>query len=483
MSGLTFASRFLLLWALGIAFIPEEYGVYVIIATVLRFGVQIVGLYLYTYMARDIPGKPMLAGMTLLKTLLVFELALAVLVIGVVVGTGLDHLLLVQFQMDSYLWIFRFAALVFLFEIPFMEFVHYHYALKRIEVANTMEFLASCSWVFPLVGLWMAGFPLTLSGLLTAWLAGMVVGISYGVWQLERDAFGIAPINRELLKPALAFSLPIMFSATGDRIIFLADRWLLGFFHGPESVGQYGYAFALLSILWMLVYSVVVGVLVPYVVEADNMKKYRERDELLAAMLKYSLLIVGYGLMVLVVFGDDIVRWMARQEYRAVGDLVLWLAPIALLMTITAPASHLLFIQKKTLLMTGISWTGAVTSLVMGILLIPIYGAVGAAVATTLSLMLLTVLRYWAVRSEDTTKWRTSRAVEIMIACTLTGTLFFVLNRWMSSDGLVFLMAAALAMGVIYGVLLFALGVVGPREWGVVVKWWTGSATAQHFGV
>jgi O-antigen/teichoic acid export membrane protein len=226
----------------------------------------------------------------------------------------------------------------------------------------------------------------------------------------------------------------------------------------------------------------VAGVMVPYIVEANDSRKQRQRDELLAAMLKYSLLVMGYGLMVLVVHGDTIIGWLTRAEYREVGRLMLWLAPIPVLTASMAPTSTLLFIQNKTLSMMCISSSGVIASMILNVLFIPSYGAIGAAVATSLSLGMVVLLQYWVAFLEDTTQWRSSRAVEIVVAGVCTGTLFFVLNGWIPSDGFTMLLVSAMAMGAVYGLIVFALGVVGPREWDMIVKWWAGPVAPEHLG-
>jgi O-antigen/teichoic acid export membrane protein len=479
-NGLAFACRFLLLRTLGVAFLPEDYGVYVIIGTFLAFGLQIVGLYLNNYMTWYVPGKPLSEQMTLLKTFLAFELPLAGLAVGLAASSGLDRLLLAHYGIERHLWAVRLAGLLLLFDVALVELLRYHYAVKRIEVANVMEFLGSCSWVFPVVAFWSAGWSITLPWLFTAWLGGVIAGIGYGVWRLERDAFRAARVNWKLLKPALVFSLPIMLAATGDRLLFLADRWLLAFFQGLESVGHYGYAFALINILSAFISTAVTGVMGPYIMEAHNLAKYRERDALLAAMLKYSLLLVTYGLLVLVVYGEAIMGWLARAEYRGSGELLLWLAPIAVLTALTTPAAKLLFIEQKTLMMVVISGTGILMSVLLNLLLIPSYGSRGAAVATALALAGMTALRYWAARSENPIRWRSSCVAEIMLACTSTGAVFFVLNRWVSPNGPLLLLASGLGMGAVYALLLVTLRVVGPREWDMIAKWWTGPVVSQH---
>jgi len=469
MHALSLVARFLLIWCLGKTFLPDEYGAYAIIGTVLSIGIYLFGLNLYVYMTRQAPGKTVTEGMSILKTLLAFEMTLGLAAVMIVIGSGLDRIILRQFQLASFVTEFRLAALLLLLDLIKMEILRYHNAVKRIEVANVMQFLAWSLWVLPVVGLWALGWPLKLSGVLLAWILGTVAGIAYGLGRLEIRTLLLVPFDRRLLRPALAFSLPTLLVSIGHSIIFLSDRWLLAFFAGVDVVGRYAYAFSLMNIFYLLASAVMVNVLLPYAVEAENRGERQRRNELLTAMLKYGVLGLGIGVAVLIIHDHEIVTLMTRLEYEGAAELLPWLAPVPFLLAVMSAPYNLLYLNNQTLRLSCFYGIGMVANVTLNFLLIPSFGGIGAAMGTVLALAVITGLLYRATWSEAAIDWRSSKISEMMLAVCVVLAVGWGLKGWvLPQAGLAWLGSMA-AMVILYVILNVAFGVLGRREWQLLV--------------
>jgi len=223
-----------------------------------------------------------------------------------------------------------------------------------------------------------------------------------------------------------------------------------------------------MNMLYLVASAVMVNVLLPYAVEATNRGDLERRNELLTAMLKYGILGLGIGVAVLIIHGHEVVTLMTRLEYEGAAELLPWLAPVPILLAAMSAPYNLLYLQNRTLYLSCVYGIGMVANVSLNFLLIPFFGGIGAAMGTMIALTIITGLLYRAAWSEAI-DWRSSKILEIMLAAGVVLAIGWGLKAWLVPQAGVVWLGSAVLMVMVYLLLNVVFGVLGRREWRMVV--------------
>lgn len=220
-------------------------------------------------------------------------------------------------------------------------------------------------------------------------------------------------MKREVGSPGISFSLasslrlfretfPFGTHAILAAIYFQIDTVLLSLYRGDAEVGYYQAAMRLV-IAAMLVYEIVVSSY--YSVIAARFKSDPEgfrRDAL--SFNKYMLLIGGVFSSVLFIFPDLFIETLYGAGYGQSVILAQLLAIAILLRFLGGAYGVLLTVadnQNKRAMGVGVS---VVFNIVLNMLLIPEYGAIGAAVASVLTHVVIYLMYYkfsWEIAGDN----------------------------------------------------------------------------------
>jgi len=234
-----------------------------------------------------------------------------------------------------------------------------------------------------LVALSTAGFSLWLAfvkggglnGLLWGMSAGALVGVIYGVVEL-RNSFRFR-FCFQRLREMLVFSIPLVPSGIALLVGAYIDRIMINRFLSIEEVGLYGIGFRLASAT-SLIMAGFQGALTPLIYTF-----YQEGNtpNQLARIFRFftAASLAGYALIA--IFANDLIQIFATSKYAAASGVVIFLVPATLLAQayIFAPG---IAIKKRTHLLVWINLSVAVINTVLNLLLIPLMGIEGAAMAT-----------------------------------------------------------------------------------------------------
>jgi O-antigen/teichoic acid export membrane protein len=202
--------------------------------------------------------------------------------------------------------------------------------------------------------------------------------------------------NFRLLKKMLFYAFPILISGLAYTINETFDKILLDFLL-PESIakteiGMYSacYKLAVFMTLFSVAYKLAVEPFFFSEAEKQNPKKNY-------ALVLESYVIIGSSILVLVVVSLDLLKvvFIGDQEYWKAMKIV----PIILLanfcLGIYQNLSVWYKVTDRTRFGAYISIVGALFTLIINIILIPIYGYLGSAFATLVAYLTMSVLSYF----------------------------------------------------------------------------------------
>lgn len=196
------------------------------------------------------------------------------------------------------------------------------------------------------------------------------------------------PIFRVLM----GFSLPLIPNGVLQFCLHSADRYLLGWLDpgGADSVGLYGLAYKLGYMPNYLVLGPFLLIWYPFLFSAGDEEKQRT---LLSRLTPYFMLLMTATAFAVAIFSKDIVHLMAgRPEYyeawRAIPLVCLGYWIWALFQMVQTG----FYIRKKTARLPWITGAAVVFNVAANLLLIPLYGYVGCAIATVATFAFLTFI-------------------------------------------------------------------------------------------
>lgn len=204
----------------------------------------------------------------------------------------------------------------------------------------------------------------------------------YFLWQLFGRFY--ADIGRPSVTPTnlLTYSLPTALAGMFGVIISRLDRLFLGYYRPSAEVGVYQAA-AQISVIMALVLNAFNMILMPIISEQYHKRDMKQLEELFRINTKWGVYCIAPVVLVIVFAAGDVMTVLFGQAYAA-GAVVLVILTMGQLVNIATGATGTI------LIMTGhqtawfrLSMLIMVANISLNLTLIPRWGMVGAAVATS----------------------------------------------------------------------------------------------------
>lgn len=287
----------------------------------------------------------------------------------------------------------------------------------RIGVAMAVLSLQSLMWLGAVVAFSVMG-----SDILDLAWAFVAIACAVAVIELlvtRRYASLAFQAGRKLWRPLLRVALPLGLAGLFATIYYRVDSVLLFNLAGPQEAGYYGAAFRILDPLHVLPTAIMSAVF-PVVAAVRMSNPTRVRD-LVQSGFDYLLIVsvpifvgslVVSGSLIDVVFGEGFDR-------SAIVLPILMLAFVAV--AIGYVPGYLVPLVELQWRFAALALGGAVANVALNFLLIPPYGAVGAAVSTVATEFAVTLLALLAVVRRLGTTLQLGRAVRTVLAALVMG--------------------------------------------------------------
>ena len=238
--------------------------------------------------------------------------------------------------------------------------------------------------VFLLLGLGITGiswaYPLTF-----------FVLFSFGFLVLTNKVFNIfnKKIKEEnMTKELLKYSYPLFFAGTLWIVSSWIDSFMIGYFKPEADIGIYNVAFSTSSL--MTIFFVALGsFFIPVVSNLFSKEKIDEIKEIYSRTCKWNLIIGSIIIGFLIIFSQYIINILFGIDYSN-GKIPLIILCIGFFVMIaTGYSEQLLMAVGKTKLTFFARLISLISNVTLNIILIPKYGIIGAAVATSASFIVL----------------------------------------------------------------------------------------------
>lgn len=316
-----------------------------------------------------------------------FSSGIAILGISTAAFLLLSPLLLLLEYFAPYLWLIILFVLCSNFHSVCAQYVCAIGKTKTFAAQGILN--TALNIAFNL--LFLLGFGMKIEGyVLSVVCADFVTTLVLIVFCRLWKAFSLKKISRKLMGEMLRFSLPLIPTTVFWWITGVSDRYLVAGMRSDTENGLYAAAYKIPTLLTYMV---------SVFNEAWRLSAVRESDDadscadFFGKVFRYYVAIVFVGGAFLIAFAKvGSILLFADSYYDA------WLyVPILVLATVFTSFDSFLasayFTKKKTMASFYTSMVGAVLNIILNLIWIPAWGAVGASVATLISYFVVFVLR------------------------------------------------------------------------------------------
>lgn len=443
---------FLLLPVYTSRLVPEEYGLLTMLLTFNALLSVLLGMGFSTTLFRFFFGKEGEARKQVVSTVLFWLMGVGGAAI-LAIWLATDSVSRLIFGTDQYVTHLRLVsvtlALTLLQMIPLSVLRAQKRALHYAILVVALFVLGILLNIYMVVVLEKGVLGILTANALTG-LVFVVVGLF-----LCREFVGFT-LSKQLLGEMLRYTLPLVPGAIGGYILQRADRWFLQQYASLEVVGLYSLGYQFGNIVNVLVVHPFQLVWFPTALE---MRKKPEAKVFFERVLTYFLLItcwVGLGISL---FSKEVLYLMAKPAYFPAQFYIPWIVLAYVVFGGYYVVDMGIFLVDKTSYVIWILGAASLANIALNFLLIPPFGAMGAAIATLLSYLLLFLVAYGINQRVFPLRYEWGRILKILMVFLL----LLVCGYW-SFEPLLLSLAYKSILAIFYWILLLVLGFYLPGE-------------------
>lgn len=228
-----------------------------------------------------------------------------------------------------------------------------------------------------LLGLAVAVVRPAPAGYLMGLACGSVAGALVGVALLRPSP--AARSRRSMWAWAMTFALPLVPGELAAVAIWFSDRIVIERLLGLDAVGRYQIAYTLGSIVLMMAMAVSAA-WAPVVYSAATGETARIADDTQRLLLRLA----AHAVVAVAVGGPVVLVLLIPGDYRPGG--LFWVTAIvalsALPLVMQQAANHLLANEGRSTVLGAVGVAAAVLNVVANLVLVPVWGLTGSAIAT-----------------------------------------------------------------------------------------------------
>jgi O-antigen/teichoic acid export membrane protein len=266
---------------------------------------------------------------------------------------------------------------------------------------------------------------LGIDGLLVTQVIVLALVLPIALLLIRKD-INFSKINMIWLKELVQFGHPFIFASLAYWLFGSMDRWMLASMHSVEEVGIYSVAFRFASIV-LFVPTAFGQAWSPIAIKirAEYPDSYRTIYGQVLLLLVFITLIIG-GTLAL--FSGELISLIMPQEYLK-SSLPLVILCFAIIFQSSLQVTAIgISLEKKTYILACLAWLAAAVNFIGNYLLIPHFGASGAASATLISYIVLTVSYFYYTQKLHpiVINWRSLFNIKLLVILIAVISVIFV---------------------------------------------------------
>ena len=285
--------------------------------------------------------------------------------------------------MFNFTWETIFIACLVIFHSSLTSLTSYvgsaFISLHRNDLVLKINILAKSLSLFFSIYLLVNGYQLMIILLSSILISFSIFLLSVNITKSLFSRFKIK-FDRLFIKKYIFLSLPLVLASAAEFINLKIDIIFIGSLLNDTQVGYYSAAYNL--ILGATYFPLALAkVYFPNFISYLN----RERDSAFNLFYLYSFIFSVYSMICILIFitkSDWIINQIYGKEFYSASKVLQYLAFGLFVLVLNRLFNYTLIALKKDSFYLKITLTGTIMNLSLNYLLIPIYGLIGAAIAT-----------------------------------------------------------------------------------------------------
>lgn len=447
----------------------SDYGLYALVSTFLvyftmDFGLgQAIARFLAKYRATGQEHKVnQLLGIT---SKLYLGISGGIMVILVVVYFFIENIFiqLNTNEIEKFKVIYLIAGLFSLVSFPFMPLNSVLIAYERFVILKLCDIFSKIFVVMSIVIALYFGYKLYAIVAINAVIGLLMIIIKlFYLSKSTKLRIEFSYKNKQLTKELFGFSAWMTVIGIAQRLMINIAPTLLGIYSGTTAIAIFSIGMLVESYVWTFA-GALNGLFLPKV--ANLASTSSNRDEVLNLMIKVGRIqLFAIGLLFIGFFTlgrEFIILWMGASFESAYPIAILLILPGFIILT-QEIANTLLYVENeikfKAILFIGAS----VFSILISIFLIPIYGAIGAAIGIGISLLVFEVIGmnvvYYKIMKINILCFFKESFLKMAPALLLSLLFGFLINNYFPANNFFDFFIKAILIGVIYVLLMWLIG-------------------------
>jgi len=357
---------------------PEGKGVYSLVILLpafliifTNFGIGPASIY---YIGKKKYSSKEVFGVNIIFSILISIFAI---IIGLIVILFLGKKLFPGIEKE-YLFL---ALLLIPFQIFLQFVVNILLGLQKFKKYNFINLIQTFIFLF-LIIVFLLGLHFGIKAVIIAQILSIFIGSIFLFFQVKKETKGIVfSLNKNLLKDFFLYGAKVYFGNILGFLHYRIDMFILNIFLNPIAVGFYSIAVVLSEKIWFISQSA--GVLLfPRVSSETDSKKLKEFTPLVCRNILFITVLVVILLFLL--SHSLIILLYSNQFFNSILPFQILLIGVVTISGWRILANDL-YGRGKPILNSYITGISIVINIILNIILIPKYGIIGVAWATTIS--------------------------------------------------------------------------------------------------
>ncbi|MGL5295547.1 MAG: flippase [Culicoidibacterales bacterium] len=267
-------------------------------------------------------------------------------------------------------------------------------------------------------------------------------------------------------RPTLVLFVPQI----ATSIYLLLDRTMLGSLASVDDVGLYDQGIKIVKIVLVIVTSLGI-VMMPRMANLFANNKHEEAKKKIYQSFRFYNLIAFPIMFGLIAIAPFFVEWFFGSGYDGVQNVIM----ISSLMMVALSWSNIGGIQLLLPLERNREFTisvtiGAIVNFGLNLVLIPVLGYIGAAVATVITEFSVTATQFFMLRDYLEFKKIFKPLLKIIPASLVMFITSFAIGYFINESSILITIVQVIVGVVIYVIMLFGLKVITPEELKIIKK-------------
>lgn len=279
--------------------------------------------------------------------------------------------------------------------------------------------------VFGFIALYFSPTSLTL---LKVYIAGSLIGFLMTIYFLRKEYFGIIKnFSKELINPVMKAAWPIAIGGLVGAFMINVDILMMGWWRTAAEIGFYSAAQKIVGMLYIiggLLASAVSPALFRLIHENNSEKIRTTMSKIMAIILLIAIPLTVGG----IILSKQIIELVFSRDYSNSIPIFIILISSLLIIYPFSILNNMIFAYNKQSKMIKYSIMATLTNVIFNAMLIPSYGAVGAAIATVFA-NFLNVFFMWRFVKKINNFTVLPRIFKIVIAAAIMGIFTFFIAK------------------------------------------------------